>query len=66
MKPSFREASCCSVEVVNGADGFRLRSPRLTFGNHIRGRFHIDQDRLGSLLVGQFQVLVIDLRQLGE
>ena len=30
--PSFREASCCSVEVVNGAAGLRwvgLRSTRL-------------------------------------
>ncbi len=26
VKPSLREASCCSVEVVNGGDGRRLRS----------------------------------------
>ena len=25
-KPSLRAASCCSVEVVNGGDGRRLRS----------------------------------------
>ena len=25
LKPSLRDASCCSVEVVNGAVGLRLR-----------------------------------------
>ena len=29
--PSFRAASCCSVEVVNGGAGERLRSLRSTF-----------------------------------
>jgi len=29
--PSLRAASCCSVEVVNGGDGERLRSLRSTF-----------------------------------
>ena len=29
--PSFRAASCCSVDVVNGGAGERLRSLRSTF-----------------------------------
>ena len=30
-KPSLRAASCCSVEVVNGGDGLRLRCFFSTF-----------------------------------
>jgi hypothetical protein len=31
LKPSLRAASCCSVEVVNGGAGLRLRCLRSTF-----------------------------------
>ncbi len=30
VSPRRRLASCCSVEVMNGGDGLRWRSPRLT------------------------------------
>jgi hypothetical protein len=30
-KPSLRDASCCSVLVMNGGEGVRLRSLRVTF-----------------------------------
>ncbi len=66
VNPSLREASCCKVDVVNGARRFAASFAAFDLGHRVRGRFHIDQDRLDRLFIGKLRVLIVDLGQFGD
>jgi hypothetical protein len=65
-KPSFLAASCCSVDVVNGASGFLRRSRRLmsVTSNSLRP-LRSARMACAAGLVGDLRLLAIDVMQLG-
>ena len=63
---SFFAASCWSVDVVNGADGFLRRSRRLTsVTSNVFRALEILEDALGFGLVVDLRLLAVDLMELG-
>ena len=71
VKPSLREASCCSVEVVNGGDGRRLRSLLTTSVTCSAPLAAADDARargFGGVAVGDgelLELLAVELVELG-
>ena len=69
VKPSLREASCCSVEVVKGGDGRRLRSlltTSVTCSAPLRGLLDAQARRFGGVAFGDGELLELLPVQLGQ
>ena len=63
---SFFAASCCSVDVVNGADGFLRRSRRLTsVTSNVLRAFEVVEDALRLRPRSDLGLLAVDVVQLG-